>query len=63
MMVEEYTTEDFMEAMAQEAREMGHAEGKIEERLEVARNALAEGVSIDLIQRITGLDSETIKNL
>jgi len=29
----------------------------------VARNALAEGASIDFIQRITGLDAKTIESL
>ena len=29
----------------------------------VARNALAEGVSIELVEKITGLDMETIKSL
>ncbi|MDR0442457.1 MAG: Rpn family recombination-promoting nuclease/putative transposase [Treponema sp.] len=34
-----------------------------EEKLETARNALVEGIPIELIQKITGLDPETIKNL
>ena len=34
-----------------------------ETREEVARNALAEGLSIEIVQKITGLDLETIKNL
>jgi len=36
----------------------------LEQGLEIAaRNALAEGATIEFIQRITGLDLETIKNL
>ena len=39
-------------------------EGGIEKGLLItARNALAEGFSIETIQKITGLDLETIKNL
>ena len=34
-----------------------------EEREDIARNALAEGASIDFIKKITGLDIETIKTL
>jgi len=39
----------------------GKQEGKQEERLAVARNALAEGASVEFVQKITGLDTETIK--
>ena len=41
----------------------GLKEGHKEEREEIARNALAEGLSLEAIQRITGLDLETLKNL
>jgi hypothetical protein len=48
-----------MEVEREEAREEGLKEG-----LETAaRNALAEGFSIKAVQRITGLDLKTIKNL
>ena len=38
-------------------------EGHAEKALEIARNALAKGVSLELIHDITGLDMENIKNL
>jgi len=38
-------------------------EGKAESREEIARNALAEGLSPEFVQKITGLDIETITNL
>jgi hypothetical protein len=38
-------------------------EGREEEREGVARSALAEGASLEFIQKITGLDLETIKRL
>ena len=46
-----------------EASALGEArrEGKQEEKLAVARSALAEGASIEFVQKITGLDTETIK--
>ena len=47
----EYNYDDHMAAVREEERE------------EIARNALAEGSSIEYIQKITGLDLETIKLL
>jgi predicted transposase/invertase (TIGR01784 family) len=48
-----------------EAAALRHArdEGRVEGRVEIARNALAEGASPDFIQRITGLDIQTITNI
>ena len=44
-----------------EAERRGKQEGKQEEKLAVARNALSQGLSLEVIQSITGLDMETIK--
>ena len=41
----------------------GHAKGLAEEKLEVAKNALAKGLSVEIIHDITGLDVETIRSL
>jgi predicted transposase/invertase (TIGR01784 family) len=38
-------------------------EGKAEGRIETARNALAEGLSVDIIRKITGLSPEEIAKL
>jgi len=38
----------------------GKAEGKAESMAEVARNAIAQGASLDFVQKITGLDIQTI---
>jgi len=38
-------------------------EGRKESIEETAKNALAEGASIEFVQKITGLDLEAIKNL
>ena len=40
-----------------------YEEGREKSREETAQNALAEGLSIEIIQKITGLDVETIKSL
>jgi len=31
--------------------------------LEIARGALAEGATLEFVEKITGLDTETLKNL
>lgn len=41
----------------------GRVEGQTETNLEIARKALAEGASIEFVQKITGLSSETIEAL
>ena len=51
------------EEAREEGREEGRAEGWGKGREDVARKALVEGVSVDLISKITGLDIEIIKTL
>jgi predicted transposase/invertase (TIGR01784 family) len=41
----------------------GFAQGRNEESIRVAHVALLEGIPIDAIARITGLDTETIRKL
>jgi len=38
-------------------------DGKEEAKLEIARNALAEGATYDFVQKITGLELEKIEKL
>jgi predicted transposase/invertase (TIGR01784 family) len=49
-----------------EGRQKGRTEGMLEGRMarqeEIARNALAEGASIEFVQKITGLDMDAIKS-
>ncbi|MDR2702478.1 MAG: hypothetical protein LBB72_08615 [Spirochaetaceae bacterium] len=54
--------ERFMEetGFAAKAEARGEAKGRAEERAEVARNALAQGASPEFVQKITGLDIQTI---
>uniref|UniRef100_UPI0037BF85F5 hypothetical protein n=1 Tax=Candidatus Wolbachia massiliensis TaxID=1845000 RepID=UPI0037BF85F5 len=44
-------------------QERGKAEGRKEEKIEVAKNSLKAGMSIDVIAQITGLSHNEIKQL
>jgi predicted transposase/invertase (TIGR01784 family) len=45
------------------ALEEGEQKGKEEKAAEIARKALAEGASVEFVQKITGLDIEAIQKL
>jgi len=47
----------------EEAKVVWREEGREEGREEVARNALVEGVPIELIKKISGLDEEALKHI
>jgi predicted transposase/invertase (TIGR01784 family) len=55
MLLQDITVEDEIEAAREEGMEIG-----IEK---TARNALAEGLSVDVVQKITGLSREEIEKL
>jgi len=63
MLYAEWNLDDAIAFARKEAREDGIEEGKEKNRLEIARRLLAESAAPDFIQKITGLDLETIKNL
>jgi len=67
MLFEEITIEEIAEIRAreaaEEARTEGLSQGLDEAYRNVARNSLSEGVPIEIIQKITGLDMETIQSL
>jgi predicted transposase/invertase (TIGR01784 family) len=46
-----------------EGEQIGLQKGEEKKSIEIARNALAEGLPMEVIQKITGLDSETINGL
>ena len=50
-----------LRSMARHDEASALGEARREEKLAVARNALAEGASDEFVQKITGLDMETIK--
>jgi len=45
------------------AKEEGLLQGRMARQEEIARNALAEGLSIEFVQKITGLSREEIDKL
>ncbi|MDR1956418.1 MAG: hypothetical protein LBQ30_06145, partial [Treponema sp.] len=59
MLLNEWNWDDYVAVQREEALEEG-----LEKGLEkTARNALAEGLPIEIIRKITGLDTETIQRL
>jgi predicted transposase YdaD len=52
-----------LEMGREEGREIGLEMGRENMAVEVARNALHEGLSPEIIRKLTGLDIDTIKNL
>jgi predicted transposase YdaD len=63
MLITEWNTEEAKEVWYEEGLEKGLEKGIEKGREEIAKNALAEGLPIETIRKITGLDIETIKNL
>jgi predicted transposase/invertase (TIGR01784 family) len=63
MLTDNLTIEEIVTVRCREAREDGREEGQSEEKLKIARNLLAEGSTVEFVQKITGLDSETIQGL
>ena len=59
MDITKWNIEEAKEVWREEALE----EGREDKAMEIAQNALAEGFSVEAIQKITGLDLETIKNI
>jgi len=63
MLYGEYRLEDEIAVVKREAWEDGHFEGRSEEKIEIARNLLSKGSTLDFVQEITGLDPVTIQGL
>jgi len=59
MILTEWNTED---AIAY-ARQEGVEDGKAEEKFSIARNLLTENMTPEFVQKVTGLDAETIQRL
>jgi len=60
MLTTEWKWEDALAYRYEEGREEGREEGEARGREEIARNALSQGASLDFVQKITGLDIQTI---
>ncbi len=67
MTLEEYFTEKGVlrgiEQGREQGREQGIAEGKHAEAIEIARKMVDEGIKVDFIKKITGLDDEDLQPL
>jgi predicted transposase/invertase (TIGR01784 family) len=63
MILEDLTMDEWMDLRYEEGLEQGIATGREEGREQVARNALAEGSTVEFVQKITGLSREDIVNL
>ena len=55
--------EDAREEGLEEGLAEGMVKGREERSVQIAKNTLAEGLSFEFTQKITGLDMETIKQL
>lgn len=44
-------------------KEEGREEGREEEKMEIAKKMKKNEISIELIEKVTGLDKETIENI
>ena len=67
MLITEWNTEEAKEVWFEEGLEKGREEGlekgKETTTANIAKTALAEGLPVDIIRKITGLDTESIRNL
>jgi predicted transposase/invertase (TIGR01784 family) len=63
MLITEWDWDKYVEVQEREAVEAGLMKGREEGRAEIARSALAEGLPVEMIRKITGLDSDTIQRL
>ena len=63
MLMTEWNWEDALAVRYEEGIEEGLEKGRETEREELARKALAEGISHEQIHKITGLDDEAIRKL
>jgi len=63
MLLAEWNWDDALTVSREEGREEGRNEGRSEGLIDTARNALAEGASIEFVNKITGLHLDTIAKL
>jgi len=63
MLFDNYDFDTYMAVVREEGIEIGTARGLERRSEEIARNALAEGSSIEYVQKITGLDPAVINRL
>ena len=63
MLFTEFNLDDAIAVAREEGREEGLEKGHFNEKLEIARNLLAKGSTLEFVRDITGLDMDTLKSL
>ena len=63
MLFTEFNLEDAIAVAREEGKEDGLEKGQEAAKINIARNLLSEGATFEFVQKITGLDMETIENL
>jgi predicted transposase/invertase (TIGR01784 family) len=63
MLLTEWKMEDALAVRYEEGWSEGREEGEERKQREIAKNALANGLPIDIISTITGLDIENIRQI
>jgi len=63
MLMTEWNWDDALAVRYEEGHEAGWEEGRSDEKLEIARNLLAEGSTLEFVQKITRLSMSEIENL
>jgi len=63
MLLTEWNIDDAIAVAREEGCEEGEERGSEKAKLAIARNLFAEGSTLDFVQKITGLDLDTIKGL
>jgi len=63
MDITEWNTEDALAVRFEEGIEKGWEGGREEREMEIARNALTKGLPLEMVQDITGLSADAIRNI
>jgi len=61
--VDEYDYEFVQKKLMNSIKDEGYEKGKIDEKLEIAKNLLSENIDINIISKLTGLSINQINNL
>ena len=63
MLMKEFNFDEVMAVRYEDGIIKGRAEGKMQSSIDIARNALAKGIPLDMIHEITGLGIQTIEDI
>ena len=62
-MITERDYQNIIDTAAEDGRAEGFAEGKAEERVQIAKAMIEEGIDTNTIAKVTGLSCEEVKSL